>query len=148
MTTTTLAKPVRARTTPTVHTERTFSRTRRAVPQSRRFVREAITDCVPDDRAQDILVCTSELATNALQHTPLGRMFRLCVTVTPDALRLEVHDASDRTPQVREATEDEDRGRGLLLVATLADDWGTSWRDGPGKIVWAAFRLAAVGKPS
>ncbi|WP_312866184.1 ATP-binding protein [Streptomyces boluensis] len=129
-----------------MHIERTFRRSRKAVPQTRRFVREAITDHVPDDRADDILVCTSELATNALQHTPPGRVLRVCVTITRGTLRLEMHDASDSTPQVREAAEDDARGRGLLLVATLADDWGTSLRDGPGKIVWAVFRLAAASR--
>jgi len=145
MTATSLDVPTPAPTKQPVRMERTFSRTREAVPRTRRFVREAITDHVPDGRADDILVCTSELATNALQHTPPGRMFRVCVTLTRGTLRLEVHDAGDGMPQVREAVEDDDRGRGLLLVATLADNWGTSRRDGPGKIVWAAFRLADAG---
>ncbi|MDI3422880.1 ATP-binding protein [Streptomyces luteolus] len=122
--------------------ERTFRRTRRAVPRTRRFVGEAISGLVPDDRADDILLCTSELATNALQHTPPGRMFRVSLTLASDALRIEVHDAGDGLPQLREATKDDDRGRGLLLVAALADDWGTSRRDGPGKSVWAAFQIA------
>ncbi|MDI3407905.1 ATP-binding protein [Streptomyces cavernicola] len=122
-----------------------FRRSRRAVPQARRFVRAVIAGRVPDDRLDDILLCTSELATNALQHTPAGRMFSVRVVAAGGALRVELHDAGDGTPQVREVAEDDDRGRGLLLVAVLADDWGISRRDGPGKSVWAAFRLAAAG---
>ncbi|MFM9368124.1 ATP-binding protein [Streptomyces sp. Da 82-17] len=121
-----------------------FRRSREAVSRARRFVREATLDLVPGERVEEILVCVSELATNALQHTPPGRMFRVGLTLTPDVLHLEVHDAGGGTPQVREASEDDDRGRGLLLVAMLADDWGTTRRDGPGKIVWADFRLSVA----
>ncbi|NBE54636.1 ATP-binding protein [Streptomyces boluensis] len=119
-----------------------FTRNREAVGRARRFVRETITGHVPTDRADDIIVCASELATNALRHTPPGRQFRVCVTVTADSLRLEVHDAGEGKPELREAAAHDDSGRGLFLVATLADGWGTSPRDGLGKLVWAEFTLA------
>ncbi|MDQ8707275.1 ATP-binding protein [Streptomyces sp. LHD-70] len=140
--TTSLATPAPIRTELTLRVERVFRRSRRAVPQARGFVRETVAGRVPDHRSMDILVCTSELATNALQHTSAGRMFSVRVVITRDTLRIEVHDTGDGQPQLREATEDDDRGRGLLLVAALADDWGTSRRDGPGKSVWAAFQIA------
>lgn len=34
-----------------------------------------------------------------------------------------------------------EHGRGLLLVAALADKWGVRERD-PGKVVWCEFRVA------
>ncbi|MDI3386483.1 putative ATP-grasp-modified RiPP [Streptomyces sp. B-S-A8] len=123
-----------------------FSRTRAAVGRARQFVGNAIADHVPDERAEDILLCASELATNALQHTPPGRMFRVCLTLASDALRLEVHDAGNGTPHVREAGEGDGGGRGLLLVSALADEWGTARRAGPGKCVWATFPFPSAAE--
>ncbi|GHH69247.1 hypothetical protein GCM10018793_01410 [Streptomyces sulfonofaciens] len=42
---------------------------------------------------------------------------------------------------LRRPSADEDHGRGLLLVAALADAWGSAPRCGPGKCVWAEFQL-------
>ncbi|WP_408909723.1 ATP-binding protein [Streptomyces luteolus] len=112
--------------------------------RARRFVREAIAGRLPADRTVDVAVCVSELATNALRHTPPGRQFRVRLAVSVDKLRLEVHDAGEGKPQLREPAEDDDHGPGLLLVAALADDWGTAPRDGAGKLVWAEFKLAAA----
>ena len=128
-----------------VHAEQVFRRSRSAVPRSRRFVRAVIADHASGHRLQDILLCASELATNALHHTPPGRLFRVCVVLAAGLLRIEVHDTGDGAPRVCEAAPEGEGGRGLLLVAALADDWGTARRDGPGKSVWAAFRLPAVG---
>ncbi|MFE0762635.1 ATP-binding protein [Streptomyces smyrnaeus] len=123
-------------------TERQLARHPSSVGQARTFVRDAIVDHVQGDRADDILVCVSELATNALEHgTPPGRDFRVSVSITHDVLRIEVHDTGDGRPEQRTATEDDDAGRGLFLVASFADDWGVSPRIGLGKVVWAEFKL-------
>ncbi|MBR7676599.1 ATP-binding protein [Streptomyces daliensis] len=122
--------------------KRQFPRKPSSVGQARRFVRAAIVGEVRTDRADDILVCVSELATNAIKHgSPAGRDFRVRVAVEGDTLRVEVHDAGDGRPELRKATEYDDDGRGLFLVASFADDWGVSRRTGPGKVVWAEFML-------
>ncbi|MET7622153.1 ATP-binding protein [Streptomyces sp. NPDC005408] len=88
--------------------------------------------------------CASELATNALVHgVPPGRGYRLKLWLYGDGgglLRVEVHDSGGGQPSVREP--DGESGRGLLLVAALADKWGVGERD-PGKIVWCEFAVTA-----
>lgn len=124
--------------------ERQFTRHPSSVGRARRFVLDTLADLVQAERADDIRVCVSELATNAIEHgTPAGREFLVRVTVTRGTLRVEVHDAGGGRPEVREATAHDDDGRGLFLVAGFADDWGVSTRNGPGKVVWAEFQLAA-----
>ncbi|MET8506367.1 ATP-binding protein [Streptomyces sp. NPDC004787] len=115
-----------------------YRRERRSVPLARAFVRTALADWGLDARAEDVLVCVSELATNALLHgVPPGRGYRLQLSLThPGPLRVEVHDSGDGTPAVREPSDES--GRGLLLVEALADRWGVGERN-PGKIVWCEF---------
>ncbi|MFF2958382.1 ATP-binding protein [Streptomyces sp. NPDC057963] len=54
-----------------------------------------------------------------------------------DGVRIEVHDASDVQPKERSPESDKCGGRGLMLVAALADRWGREARCGPGKVMWA-----------
>ncbi|WP_327259084.1 ATP-binding protein [Streptomyces sp. NBC_01240] len=126
--------------------ERFYRRERRSVPAAREFVRGAVADWGFGARLDDVLLCVSELATNALVHgAPPGRgyLVRLLLEEVGAALRVEVHDSGGGQPGVREP--DGDSGRGLLLVAAVADRWGVGERN-PGKIVWCAFgRPGAFG---
>jgi anti-sigma regulatory factor (Ser/Thr protein kinase) len=125
---------------------RMFARSARSVGKARDFVAAAVR---AGDRADDIRVCVSELATNALRHTPAGHLFLVRVLAQEHLVHVEVHDAGDGEPHVCSPADTDDRGRGLLLVAALADDWGTADRNGPGKVVWAAFKVpgrAAAGR--
>ncbi|MER7661021.1 MULTISPECIES: ATP-binding protein [unclassified Streptomyces] len=116
-------------------------RERRSVAAAREFAREALSAWGWGARADDITLCVSELATNALVHgVPPGRgyLLRLWLYEQGAALRIEVHDSGDGRPAVREP--DGESGRGLLLVDALTDTWGVGQRD-PGKVVWCAFTL-------
>lgn len=108
------------------------------MPAARQFVREAVIDWALGTRLDDVLLCVSELATNALIHgVPPGRGYRLRLRLLPDGVfRVEVHDSGDGRPDVREPCGES--GRGLMLVAALADKWGVAERS-PGKIVWCEF---------
>ncbi|MFG2176806.1 ATP-binding protein [Streptomyces niveus] len=123
---------------PSVQRERFYRRERRSVPAARQFVREAVIDWGLCDRMDEALLCVSELATNALVHgVPPGRGYRLQLLLLADGVfRIEVHDSGDGRPSVREPYGES--GRGLMLVAALADKWGVGERD-PGKIVWCEF---------
>ncbi|MFF1392253.1 ATP-binding protein [Streptomyces sp. NPDC058287] len=128
--------------------ERFYGRQRRSVPAAREFTRAALADWGIRDRADDILLCVSELTTNALVHgVPPGRGFLLRVLPYEDGVRVEVHDSGDGVPAVprpdADAAEaaDAENGRGLLLVETLADKWGVGERD-PGKVVWCELGTA------
>ncbi|MFC8277913.1 ATP-binding protein [Streptomyces sp. NPDC057271] len=122
-----------------------YRRERRSVPLARDFTRRALADWGLHDGADDVLLCVSELATNALLHgVPPGRGYRLHLHLgRPGPLRIEVHDSGDGTPAVREPSCGES-GRGLFLVSALADRWGVGERH-PGKIVWCEFHRVRRG---
>ncbi|MEU6115417.1 ATP-binding protein [Streptomyces sp. NPDC047117] len=124
--------------------ERCYARARRSVPEARAFAARAFAEWGLGPRTDDALLCVSELATNALRHgVPPGRAFRLRLYQYADdggTVRIEVHDSGPgwpRTPSPPPGA-DAERGRGLLLVAALADKWGVYERD-PGKVVWGEF---------
>ncbi|MFI1764248.1 ATP-binding protein [Streptomyces sp. NPDC020800] len=95
---------------------------------------------LPLDRAPQIV---AELAANAATHGRVpGRGFRLTLYVVADTLRIEVTDTcGDRLPHPRHPAADGESGRGLLLVAALADRWGVAQGPHPRKTVWAEVRL-------
>ncbi|MBT3150248.1 SpoIIE family protein phosphatase [Streptomyces sp. CHD11] len=75
----------------------------------------------------------SELVTNALRYggTPIQvRMLR------DRNLICEVYDSSSTSPHLRYATMTDEGGRGLFLVAQLAERWGTRYLPA-GKVIWA-----------
>ncbi|WP_370416886.1 ATP-binding protein [Streptomyces fradiae] len=96
------------------------------------------------ERAEQIV---AELAANATRHGWVpGRDFRvtLALDTASGVLRIAVIDArGDRAPvpvpvPTPEALPEEaESGRGLLLVAALADRWGTEPYPPGGKTVWA-----------
>lgn len=124
--------------------KRRFARRPRSVSRAREFVVGLLGPGVEAGVADDIRLCVSELVTNALRHTPPGREFLVCVLPGRDVLRVEVHDAGTGVPYLCAPAATDDRGRGLRLVDALADDWGVSDRAGPGKAVWAEFKVAGM----
>ncbi|MEV5276275.1 ATP-binding protein [Streptomyces sp. NPDC051993] len=92
--------------------------------------------------AGDAALLVSELATNALLHGCLrDRLFRVRIALGATALRVEVTDPrGESVPSPRAAADDEQFGRGLLLVGALADRWGTEPRT-VGKIVYAELSI-------
>ncbi|MFJ2116657.1 MULTISPECIES: ATP-binding protein [unclassified Streptomyces] len=129
--------------------ERFYRRERQSVPAAREFVRAAVEEWGLGARLDDVLLCVSELTTNALVHgVPPGRGFLLRLWWCEDGpLRVEVHDSGGGQPRVSGpgGEADEESGRGLLLVEALADMWGVGERD-PGKIVWCEFDVRADGR--
>ncbi|MFC8737817.1 ATP-binding protein [Streptomyces sp. NPDC048405] len=136
-------------TPPSSPRERLYRRERRSVPAARAFARETLADWGVRGRADDVVLCVSELATNALLHgVPPGRGFLLRLWLLPcgDGVRVEVHDSGDGVPAVPlDSGGSDEGGRGLLLVSELADKWGVAQRD-PGKVVWCEMRDATTVK--
>ncbi|QYA97050.1 ATP-binding protein [Streptomyces anulatus] len=123
-----------------------YCRERRSIPVVRKFARKALVEWGCESRMDDVLLCVTELATNALRHgVPPGRGFKVHIYLEriENALRVELHDSGDG--EVCPADElpgaEDEGGRGLLLVAALADKWGVGERN-PGKIVWCEFDLS------
>jgi len=85
----------------------------------------------------------SELSTNAiLVSRPLARpVIRLTLTRDEGDLAIFVRDYCRGTPRPATAGDEDENGRGLLLVEAMSSRWG--WyapEDGtPGKVVWAVL---------
>jgi anti-sigma regulatory factor (Ser/Thr protein kinase) len=94
-----------------------------AAPEARSQIRAVINAWdVPVDSGIAVLL-TSELVTNALRREP-GETVTLAITCSSAQLRIDVHDTSRLLPVLLEAPADAEAGRGLMLVASLSDQWG------------------------
>ncbi|MEV8590397.1 SpoIIE family protein phosphatase [Streptomyces sp. NPDC051180] len=83
-----------------------------------------------------VTLVASELVTNAIRYGAEPVVLRLLRQ--DDALVCEVGDAGQAAPNLRHAKAVDEGGRGLLICATLAEDWGVRHTD-DGKTVWAAI---------
>ncbi|WP_433857888.1 ATP-binding protein [Streptomyces kronopolitis] len=100
--------------------------------------------------ADDVRLCVSELASNALLHgTARGHGFLVRMAADDDFVHLEVHDSHGRCgcraslPVVGHPAHTDITGRGLMIVDMLADCWGVEDREPLGKIVWSRFKAGA-----
>jgi anti-sigma regulatory factor (Ser/Thr protein kinase) len=91
----------------------------------------------------DTVAVLAELVGNAVRHAePLpGGVIRVAWRLRPgvdgDLIEVRVTDGgADEAPQMRTVGPDALDGRGLSIVAALADRWGVE-RDGLGQSVWA-----------
>jgi anti-sigma regulatory factor (Ser/Thr protein kinase) len=107
---------------------------------ARRFVRGWAADVDGDGTIDMLCLITSELVTNGFMHGDAP----LVITVSRDAgtVTIEVADSDPNLEDVQLRIPDESRpgGRGLRIVASLAERWGAR-PYGPGKIVWATLVL-------
>ncbi|MGW2939601.1 ATP-binding SpoIIE family protein phosphatase [Streptomyces sp. NPDC001156] len=79
----------------------------------------------------------SELVTNAIRYGGSPVQLRL---IRHDALICEVSDGANTAPHLRRARTYDEGGRGLFIVAQLAERWGTRQRT-DGKTIWAELAL-------
>ncbi|MEU6912485.1 SpoIIE family protein phosphatase [Streptomyces olindensis] len=89
----------------------------------------------------------SELVTNAIRYGRPPVRLRL---IRDQSLLCEVSDAGSTSPHLRRARAFDEGGRGLLLVAQLAERWGTRHAR-QGKTVWAELgkeKHAALWEPA
>ncbi|CAL9541344.1 hypothetical protein SUDANB120_04252 [Streptomyces sp. enrichment culture] len=138
-------------TVPTRHLELRLSPTPRGARLARRLCAERLHAWgIPygTEAHEAVSLLVAELCTNAVRHGRVrGRDFhlRLTVAVQPaTAVRIEVADTrGERTPEPAPQLPGPDStdGRGLVLVAALADRWGWGPRPcgAPGKVVWAEY---------
>ncbi|MBV2354113.1 PAS domain S-box protein [Streptomyces sp. J2-1] len=109
----------------------------RSVREAREFLTRTLTAWDATSRADDARLLLSEILTNAVLHA--GGPIRLDMCRTDTELTIEVSDTSPQLPRPRRAAEDEESGRGLLLVRAVADDWGIRPTD-EGKTTWFSLR--------
>lgn len=122
-----------------------------SVPAARRFVDDALTDWDCRALADEVVLCVSELATNATLHSG-SPYFHLDVEQCPGGVRVAVADGgmgavdvlsrraenSDALDADLTADDASTTGRGMFLVAALSTAWGID-ELAAGKRVWAEF---------
>ncbi|MFI5475862.1 SpoIIE family protein phosphatase [Streptomyces cacaoi] len=105
-----------------------------AVARARSDVSRQLSDWGLEELDFTAELVVSELVTNAIRY---GRPpIRLRLIHHDRALLCEVSDGSSTTPHLRRARVLDEGGRGLFLVAQLAEHWGTRHAR-RGKTVWA-----------
>jgi serine phosphatase RsbU (regulator of sigma subunit)/anti-sigma regulatory factor (Ser/Thr protein kinase) len=117
----------------------------RAVGEARRLVVGRLASWDLDELAFTAETVTSELVTNAIRHAagPVGLR-----VIRGEVLVCEVADASNSQPRMRRARSTDEGGRGLFIVAQLAQRWGSRYGSS-GKTVWAEIAVpGAVGARS
>ncbi|GAA2873005.1 hypothetical protein GCM10010517_33480 [Streptosporangium fragile] len=128
---------------------RRFAATPDQVRPARNFVAEILGDGHP--LCDDALLLTSELATNAVEHSAgpaeagsgnRPREFVVTAASVPHGVLITVQDlGSSQIPHLRNSGPDATDGRGLMLVNSLATRWGFH-RDSIGTVIW--FELGST----
>jgi serine/threonine-protein kinase RsbW len=127
-----------------------YSQTLLCKPESAGLARRLVTDAF---RAWGLGVltesatsCVTELVANAAQHSG-ARIIRVTASRPSDRrVRVSVSEKGRRLLLARNAaSQDDEHGRGLILINALSDRWGAdlvSW----GKHVWCEFATACANE--
>jgi anti-sigma regulatory factor (Ser/Thr protein kinase) len=94
----------------------------------------ACWDC-DSERLDDAALVLSELVGNAVRHAE-GDVVQVRLRRTRDVLRIAVQDGSTSGPAPRDASVEDENGRGMLIIDAISRGWG--WEPvAHGKVVWA-----------
>ncbi|MFF8024665.1 SpoIIE family protein phosphatase [Streptomyces sp. NPDC007896] len=104
-----------------------------AVGEVRASVTRQLAEWGLDDMAFTTELILSELVTNAIRYGSGSIQVRV---LRDRSLICEVSDNSSTSPRLRYAATTDEGGRGLFLVAQLAERWGTRYTQA-GKVIWA-----------
>ncbi|MFE5136940.1 SpoIIE family protein phosphatase [Streptomyces fagopyri] len=112
-----------------------------AVPAARAAAREqmAVWGVGADDTFTTELI-VSELVGNAVRYGAPPYRLRL---IRNERLTCEVRDTGQSLPRLKHARTVDEGGRGLFIVATVAENWGIRYHP-DGKTVWAQQRPGAA----
>ena len=116
----------------------------RGARQARHRLRAELAAVIPAELLSDTVAVLAELVGNAVRHAnPLPGdvvrvAWRLRAGTDGDVVEVRVTDggAESRVPRLHTVPPEAPSGRGLGIVAALADRWGVD-RDGLGQCVWA-----------
>ncbi|HEY4020337.1 MAG TPA: ATP-binding protein [Pseudonocardiaceae bacterium] len=103
-----------------------------------------LTSDLPTELGEDLLLVVTELVANAYEHGAAPRALRLERSDETGQVVVEVDDAAPNPPVLGRSRLGANRGRGLTIVAGVAERWGVRALR-VGKTVWA---LLLVTQPS
>lgn len=108
----------------------------RSARLARRFVEQFVAERTLDSAGEILCLIASELVTNAILHG--AEPVELTLRCQGGEVTIEVADGDPRIEnvQVRAVDQTDHGGRGLRVVESLADRWGTRPLQS-GKTVWA-----------
>lgn len=129
-----------------------------ALPSAARLARDYVTQRLKlydqGHLVPTASVITSELVTNAVKAVggtveerinwvkvwaKLQTIAVCCYSDSGYAV-IEVWDSDPLPPRRKQPTENDEGGRGLLLVEALSERWGYRWPKTGGKVVWCALK--------
>lgn len=111
----------------------TYAATPASARQARADLRTALGDEVGDNTLDAVELLTTELVINSIEHA--GTNATVTAEVHRDKVRVAVSDDGPGVPKRRDPSSAEESGRGLLVVDSLAQDWGVEETE-TGKTVW------------
>ena len=122
--------------------EATIDCSRRAPAEARRVV-ERLGDRIDVGLLRDLQLLISELVTNSVRHSGSRCAIHLRAWTRPGGLKVEIADGGyGFVPDATGGGVDDEGGRGLLILDTLAERWGVS-ADGPSR-VWFELESRSV----
>ncbi|GGN51961.1 hypothetical protein GCM10012285_42550 [Streptomyces kronopolitis] len=108
-----------------------------AVGEARRAAAARLAEWDLEELGFSTELIVSELVTNAIRHATGPISLRM---IRARALICEVSDTGSTAPHLRHARTTDEGGRGLFLIARVAQRWGTR-HTSQGKIIWAELPL-------
>jgi hypothetical protein len=103
-------------------------------PQAARaFLRDTLQTWELDGLGDVTELLADELVCNVVRH--VGGAMQLRAVRRASSIRIEVDDPSTEPPVLQSPDPLDERGRGILLVESLATTWGVDIHD-TGKTVW------------
>jgi anti-sigma regulatory factor (Ser/Thr protein kinase) len=131
-----------------------------AVPCSRMFARAALQKWSLRDYIDVTELVMSELVTNAVKATGITgcepksweilpeHVIGVQLRITGTSLFVEVWDRSPDSPHARNPDDNEEGGRGLLLIGAICKRWDVYLPGVGGKVVWAELELSKAPEQS
>ncbi len=115
----------------------TFPATPAAAAKARRFIAEALLELGLSNQAiEDAVLLTSEAVADTLAHS--GMAMNVVVMADESMARVEVHDVPGSAPLVHPSLALS--GRGLRVIAAVAEAWGIERCTGHGRCLWFEVR--------
>jgi anti-sigma regulatory factor (Ser/Thr protein kinase) len=114
----------------------------RAVAAARHWARQTLARWRLTSLAEPVEHLVSELVTNSIEHADDGASVVVLLMYAAGTMRLEVRDHDPlNVPLLKNPAPTDTRGRGLIIVQSLADRWGIRITD-TGKTVWCELGVS------